>query len=145
MDYSKYIEYLKLLISEDNINNKSITGYIKMLDIARVKSEEELKIIEDRVFTINGIVLSDKERIYYELNSLLNNKNIKNNNYLKVIKKIMYKLDKNSIYFSDYSDIKSDIMSIQINNSIDTKFYGTYYYYLKKKKKKEENNIIKKR
>ena len=145
MDYSKYIEYLKLLISEDNINNKSITGYIKMLDIARVKSEEELKIIEDRVFTINGIVLSDKERIYYELNSLLNNKNIKNNNYLKVIKKIMYKLDKNSIYFSDYSDIKSDIMSIQINNSIDTKFYGTYYYYLNKLFKKEENNIIKKR
>lgn len=126
MDDKEYKKYLKLLINKSDISEEDFSKYLKLINILKYYDEDKLNKMEDVIFTVDGNVLPDKLRIYYELKILLNINDIDIN---KDIKKVLYLYDTKGI---DDNTAKIKIMEIQFNNSLDTKFFGSYKKFLDK-------------
>lgn len=130
MNYEQIYEYI---LYSNKISSKNKVKFLRMLEIIEsYSSKKDLKEAEDEIYTIDGKVLSENERIGLEVKNLIfkaencsdiNEKNTKLSKYYKFVKD----LDEDSS-----SSVKEEIVEEQISNNIMPNFLTAYSDFFKK-------------
>ena len=105
------VETSEILLTKLYMLYKSL---INTLENSKVKT---LKELEDKVYTINGVRLSEMNCIRYELSQLSNNMlNVRNNSFKKDIEKLMFEIESILSEMSNGYLIKTDKKSSMLSD-----------------------------
>ena len=130
---SKIDEYMTIILTSDMSDEEKIS-YLKVLDLVRRYSEEQLAEIENKIYTLDEKPIPDKDRMLYEINHLYDY--FKNRNMdLTRVRKLYYNLrnvDKND---KEVRKVKSSITKLQLENNMNVRFYNSYFDLLDEIKK----------
>lgn len=123
MNIERYIQLVEQLITSKKITPDEKKRYLKLLDKLQMMKKVSPEEYENKSYIYRGKILSDIDRIIYELNRLSKQKDLKVTE--PTLKKMAYQLNKDKSKRS-CADLKKQITKLQLNNNITPSFYSIF-------------------
>ena len=136
---TKFDDYVAIILTSDMTEEQKI-AYLKILNKVKKYTPEQLKKIEDKIYTLEGEPLSEKDRIIYEINYL--NGYYKNRDMdLTEVRKLYFQIRSARANSEDITKVKINITKLQLENCLNIRFYSAYLDLLKEKEKQNMRKI----
>ena len=133
MDKNEYVRLVELIISSEDIPEEEKMTYLQILDIVKKAKSNDLKNYEDSTYTTRGKVISDEDRINYEINRIYKTAledYIMGGEETKEIelalKKLAYRNDQPKKTSKEKQEIKKELTIMQIYKGLSHRFFTAF-------------------
>lgn len=146
MELKKYFELIRAVLDDANLTEEQKIKIIRQLDKISSLEEQEIGLLENRFYQVNGSKLSEQEKIVYEINRFINytdvlpleNLDFTIDEFFQKIKQLAYK-NYQRLSKEQRNDLKTEINILQIKCELPPSFITNLVPALEKTILKTEN------
>lgn len=146
MELEKYFELIRAVLDDANLTEEQKIKIIRQLDKISSLEEQEIELLENRFYQVNGSKLSEQEKIVYEINRFINytdvlpleNLDFTIDEFFQKIKQLAYK-NYQRLSKEQRNGLKTEINILQIKCELPPSFITNLVPALEKAILKTEN------
>ena len=126
----EYLNTIRSILNNKQLGDSEKVAYIRMAEIVDNFTTDELIDYEDRSYTHKGKVLTDKERVSYELTQIykkmIKTPDLDESFVDDLVKRLLYIIERNGKHDDNYQDSKDRITELQVALDMKPKFYTAF-------------------